>query len=202
MKQEAAAKKLRSMTRQLVVSSVLVGALAVGNGMMALALMNTRQDVILVPTLTSDMHVSSGTVSREYLEQVTRDVAGLFLNRHPRNRAYFERAVLRLVHSSVYGDMERRLNEERVNRIETNTSTVFHPVELYTESSQSYSEIHGVLETYVGDERISRENAVFAAEWRLDGLSLRLIEFARIDARDSRLSESRSRRRIVEDDDR
>lgn len=193
MKPENASNKVRSISRITVLLAGVSCALALSNVIMAGLVMRQRTEAVLIPTMTSDMSLMSGAPSGHYMEMVTRDVASLFLNRHPNNTEYFQENVLRLVHSSVYAEMEQDLRTMREERVHTRTSTVFHPIEIFVDPSEGYSEIIGVLQTRVGDQQVSEETRVYAARWAIEGLSVRLLDFSEIDREDSRAREHRIR---------
>jgi conjugal transfer pilus assembly protein TraE len=193
MTPETATTKVRSISRITVLLAGVACALALSNVIMATLVMRQRTEAVLVPTMTSDMSLMSGAPSGPYMEMLTRDVASLFLNRHPNNTDYFQENVLRIVDSSVYAEMEQELRAMREERIHTRTSTVFHPIEIFTDPTEGYSEITGVLQTRVGDQQVAEDTRTYAARWNIEGLSVRLLDFAEIDRDDSRAREHRIR---------
>jgi|TARA_R110002049_G_scaffold308941_1_gene515063 conjugal transfer pilus assembly protein TraE len=182
----SATGRVRSISRVTVILTLFAGALAVTCTVLGVVVLNQRSEVVLVPTLTTEMTISSGTPSGAYLEAMTRDVAGLFLNRHPHNTDYFRENILRIVHSSVYAELQRDLAVQREERVRTRTSTVFHPLSIYVDPEDHYSEITGIVKTYVGSNQVSEETKVFAATWIVEGLSVRLADFSEIDNANSR----------------
>tara|TARA_R110000744_G_scaffold91550_3_gene177585 strand:- start:14552 stop:15136 length:585 start_codon:yes stop_codon:yes gene_type:complete len=193
MSPESASNKVRSISRITVLLAGVASALALSNVIMASLVMRQRTEAVLIPTMTSDMALMSGAPSGQYMEMLTRDIASLFLNRHPNNTEYFQENVLRVVHSSVYAEMEQQLRAMREERIHTRTSTVFHPIELFVDPSEGYSEITGVLQTRVGDQQVSEETRTYAARWHIEGLTVRLLDFSEIDREDSRARDHRMR---------
>lgn len=186
MNQENLSVKLKASQRMNAVLGSMVLGLGVAVSVLGVTAANKQSEVVLVPTLASELAVREGAASREYLEQMTRDVASLFLNRTPHNTEYFEDTLLRLVDPRVYASMQAELEDARAERVETRTSTVFHPIELYVEPDRGYSEIVGEVQTFVGDERISKETKTFAATWAVNGLTVRLHEFVEIDPSERR----------------
>jgi conjugal transfer pilus assembly protein TraE len=186
MTQEHLVSQIRALRRALIGASCLLGIALVAVGSMALALSSKRQEIVLVPTLPSEMNLGTGATQPEYMELLTRDTAALFLNRHPNNTEYFEETLLRLVHPSAYPEISTEIERDRAERIQTQTSTVFLPLEVYVEPSGNYSEIIGRYQTYVGNEMISQDTKVFAMRWQARGLSVRLVDFAEIEVRERR----------------
>lgn len=144
--------------------------------------------VILTPTLRADAALTSGAPGADYLEQVTRDIAGLFLNRHPHNLSYFRDNILRLAHPSTHGEIESALLETERRLIATKTSTVFFPSEIFVDPVSLYSEIRGELHTYLGPTRVDVKRSIYAAEWRFDAMRLWLTDFYQIAPDDAKAS--------------
>ena len=178
--------RLKTALRQRNVLAVFTLLLGV-TGLLQTYLIATRdRHVILTPTLLADTALSTRAPSPEYLEQVTRDVAGLFLNRHPHNLSYFRENILRLAHPSTHGEIESALMETERRLIATKTATVFYPAEIYVDPLTLYSEIRGELHTYLGPERVSSEPALYAADWRFEAMRLWLEDFYPITADEAR----------------
>ncbi|WP_271187878.1 TraE/TraK family type IV conjugative transfer system protein [Maricaulis virginensis] len=178
--------RVRSISRVTAMLACLCLALTVAVIALALSVMAKRGEVVLVPTLSSELRMISGTPSAEYMEAMTRDVAALMLNRHPNNTEYFRENILRMVHASVYAQIERELDAARQERVRTRTSTVFHPVSIYVDPEDRYSEITGILRTYVGPEQVGEETKTFAVRWIVEGLTVRLADFSEIERANSR----------------
>ncbi len=169
--------------RNMLALFALILALAV---LLLSYLATTRETrVILMPTLLAETTLSSTAPSPEYLEQVTRDITGLFLNRHPHNLSYFRDNILRLAHPSTHGEIEAALMQTERRLIATKTSTVFYPSEIYVDPAGLYSEIRGELHTYLGPDRVSKEEVVYAAKWRFEAMRLWLDDFYPIDPDDA-----------------
>lgn len=180
--------RLKSTIRQrnVLAIGVLILCLAV---LLQTYLIATRDTaIILTPTLRADTAISSAAPSPEYLEQVTRDMAGLFLNRHPHNLSYFRENILRLAHPSTHGEIESALMETERRLIATRTSTVFYPAEIFVDPKALYSEIRGELHTYLGPNRVDTESRIYAADWRFESMRLWLADFYPITADEAEAS--------------
>lgn len=186
MNKENLSVKLKASQRMNAVLGTMATAMALAVTVLGVAAANKKSEIVLVPTMSGEFVVQEGAASREYLEQMTRDVASLFLNRTPHNTEYFEDTLLRLVDPRVYATMQSELERARTERIQTRTSTVFHPIEIFVEPARNYSEIVGEVHTFVGDERVSKETKTFAATWAVNGLTVRLHEFVEIDPSERR----------------
>ncbi|WP_031555797.1 type IV conjugative transfer system protein TraE [Parvularcula oceani] len=169
--------RLRSAIRQRNVLATAASVLTLTVLMQAFMIHSRETRVILTPTLHAETALSSGAPGADYLEQVTRDVAGLFLNRHPHNLGYFRENILRLAHPSTHGSIEAALLETERRLIATKTSTVFYPAEIFVDPESLYSEIRGEVHTYLGPDRVETERAVYAADWRFDAMRLWLEDF-------------------------
>lgn len=164
----------------------LVAILALTVLILAHLLSTSQERIVLVPTLKTETSLSSGMPSPAYLEMVTRDTASLFLNRHPNNLKYFRDNILRMAHPSSHGELESALLATEKRLIATQTSTTFFPSEIITDPQTNYTEIHGRLHTYLGNERIKDERMIFGADWTYDSMRLWLKDFYPIDPADSK----------------
>ena len=169
--------RLRTALRQRNMLAVGGMILALGVALQAYVLATRDTQIILTPTLTAEASVSSKAPSAEYLEQVTRDVANLFLNRHPHNLSYFRENILRLAHPAAHGEIEAALIATERRLLATKSATVFYPTEIFVDPDKLYSEIRGELHTYLGPERVSKDPKVFAADWRYGAMRLQLEDF-------------------------
>ena len=173
--------RLSSTTRQRNVLIAVNLVLVIGITLQSGALLNRDTHVILTPTLSSETEIKYRTPSSHYLEQVTRDVATLFLNRHPQNLDYFRKNILRMTHPSAHGDIEVALLDTQRQYIATKTSTVFYPSEIYVDPYKLYSEIQGELHTFLGSDLISNEKATYGADWHYNAMRLQLMSFYQIE---------------------
>ncbi|MEM1410149.1 MAG: type IV conjugative transfer system protein TraE [Pseudomonadota bacterium] len=177
--------RLKATIRQRNVLAVAGLVLALTALLQTWLIATSETRIILTPTLLADTAISSTAPSPDYLEQTTRDMAGLFLNRHPHNLSYFRHNILRLAHPSTHGAIESALMETERRIVATKTSTVFYPAEIFVDPEKLYSEIRGELHTYLGPDRIDTEQSVYAAKWRFQAMRLWLVDFYPIDASDA-----------------
>ena len=169
--------------RNMLAFGALILSLAIV--LLAYALATKEERIILTPTLLGDTKMSSSAPSPEYLEQVTRDISNLFLNRHPHNLTYFRDNILRLSDPAAHGQIEAALMATERRLLATRTSTVFYPTEIFVDPNALYSEIRGELHTYLGPERVSDERKIFAATWTYRAMRLHLQDFYPIPVDDS-----------------
>lgn len=173
--------KLRTTSRQRNFLAVIAIAMALSVLVLVNMISTREQTVVLVPSLQAETSLSSAQPSPDYLEQVMRDTAGLFLNRHPNNVAYFRENILRMAHPSAHGELEAALIAQEKRLVSTQTSTVFFPTEIYVDPATLYTEIKGTLHTYLGPERVSEERQMYAADWKYQSMRLWLQDFYPVD---------------------
>ena len=178
--------RLKATIRQRNVLAVAGLVLALTALLQTWLITTQETRIILTPTLLAETAISSSAPSPDYLEQTTRDMAGLFLNRHPHNLSYFRDNILRLAHPSTHGEIESALMETERRLIATKTSTVFYPAEIFVDPEKLYSEIRGELHTYLGPSRVDTKKAVYAADWRFEAMRLWLEDFYPIDPADAK----------------
>lgn len=120
MKMDNVMKGARDVGRR---NTLLIGILALSaaaNLGQAVALVSARQ-TILVPTLTEELTLSGGGVSRDYLERLARDTTFVFLNRSPQTEEFFDKQVERLTTPETYREIKTALISERLQRQEMRT---------------------------------------------------------------------------------
>lgn len=97
------AQRVLKQRNMFATVSVLLAIITV----FALAAATTRdREVILQPMNTRTLAVSSGGVSKEYLELITRDASVMMFNRTPASLDYWMEQILKIVHPSYYGEMK------------------------------------------------------------------------------------------------
>jgi conjugal transfer pilus assembly protein TraE len=147
------------------------------------------REVVLVPLLSDRMAITSGTVSRDYLEATTRDAALIALNRSPTALDYWKSSILRITHPTAHGAVNRelvRIIEELRN---SDVTQAFAITGLRVDPSKLVSEVDGVVTTYVGSRILSSQRRTFRFRWKYEGVSLALTGFEMVveDAQPSRL---------------
>jgi type IV conjugative transfer system protein TraE len=145
----------------------------------------TSQKVILVPTLTDTVEVSStGAVDRDYLERMARDASYLMLNRTPETARYFERQLERIAAPETYQAIKTELIKDRQERRETKTSQVFFPTEFFIKPTDLYVEVTGRLQTSDGIAVRENENKTYGVRFVRAGSAVRLHSFVELEAKD------------------
>ena len=141
------------------------------------------RELVLVPSLAKPLTISSASISPEYLEMVTRDVATLALNRSPSALDYWMEGVLKIVHPSAYGrvkaDLMKLVAEQRGSDVAQ--SFTFTGMKIYPRTLTS--DVSGTLTTFVGKQVISSEPKVFRFVWSYSGVSLSLLRFGLVEAK-------------------
>ena len=135
------------------------------------------REVVLVPALSDRMAITSGTVSKDYLEAVTRDVALVALNRSPTALDYWKSNILRVTHPSAHGEVNRELVRLIDELRHSDVTQAFAMTGLRVDPQRLVSEVDGVVTTYVGSKVISSQKRTFRFRWRYEGVSLALIGF-------------------------
>jgi conjugal transfer pilus assembly protein TraE len=170
-------------------SVVLGGLLALSltsTAVLSLCLMNSSQ-IILVPTLPADASLdANGHVDAEYLEDMSRDVAWLFLNKTPETSRYFERKAQRIMDPTSFEGVKVALEKESARAEATHTSQAFFPDDFFEDPSNLYSEVRGRLVIMQGTQVIDDQPKIYALHWSKTGTLVRLLSIAEIDPKDAR----------------
>ncbi|AXB80456.1 type IV conjugative transfer system protein TraE [Novosphingobium sp. P6W] len=138
---------------------------------------NPDREVILQPVVAKQMSISSGGVSRDYLEAVTRDAALLTLNRSPETLQYWMDAILAITAPEARGGLKAKL-AAIVAEQQGSQVTQFLTIDwIQVDPGTLTSEIGGVLHTVVASRDVRREQRTFRFKWKYEGLSLKLLGF-------------------------
>jgi len=135
------------------------------------------REIILQPVVPKQMAISSGAISRDYLEAVTRDAGLLALNRSPETLQYWMESILAITAPEARGDLKAKLSaivaEQQGSQV-----TQFLTIDWIRADPQTLtSEIGGVLHTVVASRDVRREQRTFRFKWKYEGLSLKLLGF-------------------------
>lgn len=171
---------LRQRNAFALTSAGLAVALVVSMGMAA-----TRdREVVLLPTLSKRLIVSSAGVEQDYLELVTRDTALLLLNRSPEGLDYWMNEILKLADPASHG----RLKAELVRIVEeqrgSDVTQAFVLKSMTVDPQALTSDVSGTLKTFVGAQVIASNDRTFRFRWTYRGLRLALAGFAQLPAKD------------------
>lgn len=177
MHAEYAHREFQAVLRQRNVLVIAAIGLMILNGWTLSLLGAKAREIVLVPTLEREAVVATNFVDPSYLEQATRDVAYLALNRSPNNLDYFSRQILRIVDPRAHADMQQQLAALQADARESQVSTTFFPTEIFVDPAGLYSEIAGELNSFVGTTRVTSDTTRYGARWTYAGLRLALVDF-------------------------
>lgn len=166
----------RTLKQRNVLLATTVGGLLLGIvGLLAAA--SKGQTVVLQPVLRTPLTVSSASLSREYLEAVTRDAALLMFNRTPQGLDYWMESVLAITHPAAYdrvkADMLKIVSEQRGSSI----SQFITMSALKVDPERRTSEVRGTLHTIVAGRELNPAERTFRFGWDYTGIELKLVSF-------------------------
>jgi len=166
--------------RQRNVLAGVVVLLAAGLAVTFAAAQSKDREVVLVPTLRSPMTLTSSSVSREYLEMVTRDVAALALNRSPETLTWWMTTILDLTDEQDRGEVKKGLIKIVAEQQGSQISQFFTPDMMTVDPGKLTSEVGGTLHTVVASKEVTSEHRTFRFRWRYNGVSLKLAGFGMV----------------------
>lgn len=147
------------------------------------AVTSKDRQVVLVPTLSRPLTISTTGVSSEYLELVARDTALIALNRTPTGLDYWMENVLALAHPAAHGKLKaellRLVNEQRGSDV----AQSFTMTRMRIDPKRLTSDVSGELKTFVGRTVISSEPKTFRFRWAYNGLALQLTGFSMLETK-------------------
>ena len=139
-----------------------------------------NREIVLLPTLSKKLTISSAGVSADYLELVTRDTALVLLNRSPEGLDYWMEQILELADPASRGrlkaDLMRIVEEQRGSDV----TQAFVIRTMTVDPKGLTSEVTGTLKTFVGAQVIASDDRRFRFAWSYRGLRLGLVGFEQL----------------------
>lgn len=167
---------LRQRNAFAITSACLGVALVVATTLAA-----TRDsEVVLLPTLTKRMTVSTAGIQADYLELVTRDTALMLLNRSPEALDYWMEEILRLADPARFGQLKAELVRIVEEQRGSDVTQAFVIRSMTVDPKALTSEVSGTLKTFVGAQVIASDERRFRFNWTYRGLRLALSGFAQL----------------------
>ena len=145
-----------------------------------LVMANRSREVILVPTMHSDMTLNSRGVAPEYLEAVTKDTAFIALNRSPEELDYWMKSLLDIADDHARGQLKIDLMKIYQEQSGSQISQWFTPDSMKVYPDKLESEVAGTVHTEVANKEITSQHRVFRMFWTYNGVSLKLRGFGAV----------------------
>ncbi len=167
---------------------ILGGLLAISvltNAILAAVVM-TNSKIVLVPTLPAEMTVdANGRVDDDYLEQMARDCAYLFLNKTPETEPYFLKKAEQIMDPTVFEAMKVQLEKDSAESESLHQSQTFFPDDFYENAPKLYAEVRGKLQIIQGDKVVDDQEKIYALQFSKKGTLVRLLAIKEIDPKNS-----------------
>lgn len=141
---------------------------------------NRKQEIILVPAVKGPMTLTSTSVSPEYLEAVTRDVATVALNRSPENLDYWMQSLLNLTDESSRGQLKVDLLKVYKEQSGTQITQFFTPDGMQVYPDKLQSQVSGIVHTVAANKEVSTQHRLFRFIWAYNGFNLKLKAFGAV----------------------
>lgn len=139
-----------------------------------------KQEIILVPAVKGSMSLTSTSVSPEYLEAVTRDVATVALNRSPENLDYWMQSLLNLTDESSRGQLKVDLLKVYQEQSGTQITQFFTPDGMQIYPDRLQSQVSGIVHTVAANKEVSTQHRLFRFIWAYNGFNLKLKGFGAV----------------------
>lgn len=183
---QTAQKSSQLFAQRSVALSLLLAVSVASNLLLAFTVMNGSR-IVLVPTLPAEAAINAnGRVDADYLEDMTRDAAWLFLNKTPETAGYLERRAQRLMDPMHFEAVKTALEKDSARAEQQHTSQTFFPEDFFEDTAGLYSEVRGRLLIVQGEQVLDDQPKIYAFHWTKTGTLLRLASIAEIDPKDAR----------------
>lgn len=177
----ASAQRVLRQRNALAVASIVLGILLAATFAVA---QRRDREVVLVPMLRTPVTLSSVSVSPEYLEMVTRDVAALSLNRSPETLTWWMNSILEITDDRARGSVKKDLMKVVAEQQGSQITQFFTPDMLQVDPVHLQSEVGGIVHTVVASKEVTNEHRVFRFTWSYNGVSLKLMGFGMVSKAD------------------
>jgi conjugal transfer pilus assembly protein TraE len=167
---------LRQRNTLALVSAGFAIVLAVTGGF---AITRDRE-IVLVPTVSKRLTISSAGVGADYLELVTRDTALMLLNRSPESLDYWMGQILEIADPTSRGRLKAELMRIVEEQRGSDLSQAFVIRAMTVDPGGLTSEVSGTLKTFVGAQVIASDERSFRFAWSYRGLRLALAGFEQL----------------------
>ncbi|WP_068637795.1 type IV conjugative transfer system protein TraE [Thauera butanivorans] len=126
-----------------------------------------ERTIVVPPTVERSFWIEGGTVSTEYLEQMSLWVASLVLDVTPSNVAYKNELLLQFVAPSAHGTLKEAGELAAVRLKRDNASTQFDLETMRTDTKRLAALMSGKLETYINGQRVSSITRHYLVAYRI-----------------------------------
>ena len=142
---------IRVLIQGLFAASIL-GNLIIGSVAFNLSTRSVRTQLV-PPNISKSFWVDSATLESDYLEEMGGYVITVFASFTPGSADFKKNTLLKMVHPSTYGDLNKRWTVA-VNRIKQDgISRIFWPREVRVQKETKSVALCGLLETWIADKR-------------------------------------------------
>lgn len=170
--------ELKKQNRFLRFIIFLIGVAVVIQGILVYRA-GIYQKVILVPPyIEGEAYVMGKDASDSYLKEMASYVCYLRLNYSPANVGNQFNAFLKLVDSSVFGEMQKALYMVKDDVIQHKVSSSFYPDKVEVDREKKVVFVYGKLLQWVDEKTLSAsEKRVFVVKYKIEGGRFYVVDF-------------------------
>ena len=172
-----AEQRSQRLLKQRNTLTIIAGAELIAITLLIAGLSARPREIVLTPTISRPLTISTSGISDDYLELVTRDTALMLLNRSPEALDYWMEQILALAHPDAYGKLKGELVRIVTEQKGSDIAQAFVIAKMTVDAENLTSEVEGTLKTYVGAQVISTQKRRFKFAWDYTGLKLSLTGF-------------------------
>lgn len=173
-----AEQRSQRLLKQRNTLTIIAGAELIAITLLLAGFSARPREIVLTPTISRPLTISTSGISDDYLELVTRDTALMLLNRSPEALDYWMEQILALAHPDAYGKLKGELVRIVTEQKGSDIAQAFVIAKMTVDADSLTSEVEGTLKTYVGAQVISTQKRRFKFAWDYTGLKLSLTGFA------------------------
>jgi len=169
--QEKVTKRLAQRDTVLILSVIM----ALSNVILITAYVLKGERIVLVPPqIKNTFWVEEGSVSKEYLEEMTLFISQLLLDNSPSSCAYKRDIILRYATPEAYSALKKRLLKEEETYKELQLTTHFKPLEINASPETLNVQLTGYLTSFVSGQKVRESQEKLSLKFVLRGGKLML----------------------------
>jgi conjugal transfer pilus assembly protein TraE len=169
---------IHSLLKQRSALLIISMGLLVSNIILSIKLLSENTRVIITPPeIQKSFWVDQGTVSPEYLEQMSTFIAHQILDVSPASAQRQREIVLGYVAPEFHNALKKRLEKEEAFLRKEQVSTSFKPTQITVDAEKLEVELIGEMNHYVASARISHEAETYLLKFLYKGQRLHLKSF-------------------------
>lgn len=162
--------------------AVVSASLFVMNGLLAVTIYRSTNQVILIPTSISDGMVARGAQDKRYIEALALDTIYGLYNSSPNNLRYGREVIERVASVSHRVELLKKYDAVSQDIKARDISTVFFPRQIVHQIDNLEVIVEGDLQTFLNTVQVNTERRKILLTFVVEAGSVRLSQISKLEA--------------------